>query len=103
MLNETMPLISIIVPAYNIAEYLPRCLDSILNQTYKNLEIIVNADEMLDRGKVEFADIAKEVITRISGKNLKKEGITPENVGGKQFGHILLERQAKLIKEIEEK
>ena len=69
----------------------------------KNLEIIVNADEMLDRGKVEFADIAKEVITRISGKNLKKEGITPESVGGEKFGHILLERQAKLIKEIEEK
>lgn len=69
----------------------------------KNLEIIVNADEMLGRGKVEFADMAKEVMTRISGKNLKKEGITPESVGGEQFGHILLERQAKLIKEYEEK
>ena len=31
-------LISGIIPVYNTAEYLPRCLDSILNNTYKHLE-----------------------------------------------------------------
>ena len=38
------PLISVIVPVYNVAEYLPECVDSIINQTYKNLEIILVDD-----------------------------------------------------------
>lgn len=33
-------LISVIIPVYNVEEYLPRCLDSILRQTYRELEII---------------------------------------------------------------
>ena len=32
--------ISVIVPVYNVEQYLERCVDSIINQTYKNLEII---------------------------------------------------------------
>lgn len=38
------PLISIIVPVYNVEQYLQRCLESIINQTYKNLEIILVDD-----------------------------------------------------------
>ena len=34
-------LISIIIPVYNIEKYLGECLDSILNQTYQNFEIIL--------------------------------------------------------------
>lgn len=38
--NDKIPKVSIIVPVYNTAEFLPACLDSIVNQTYKEIEII---------------------------------------------------------------
>ena len=41
-------LISVIVPVYNVEEYLNGCIDSIVNQTYKNLEIILVDDGSTD-------------------------------------------------------
>ncbi len=41
-------LISVIVPVYGVEKYIHRCIDSILNQTYKNLEIILVNDGSLD-------------------------------------------------------
>ena len=38
------PLISVIVPVYRVEPFLPRCLDSILSQTYRNLEILLVDD-----------------------------------------------------------
>ena len=48
MLNKNNIKISVIVPCYNIREYLPRCIESILAQTYKNLEIILISDGSTD-------------------------------------------------------
>ena len=38
------PLISVIVPIYKVEKYLDRCVESLINQTYKNLEIILVDD-----------------------------------------------------------
>lgn len=45
---EQIPLISVIVPVYNVREYVGKCLESICKQTYKNLEIIVVDDGSTD-------------------------------------------------------
>ena len=44
----TYPLISVIVPVYNTAKYLDKCITSIINQTYANLEIILVDDGSTD-------------------------------------------------------
>lgn len=43
-----MPVISVIVPVYNVEKYLERCLDSIINQTLKDVEIICVNDGSTD-------------------------------------------------------
>ena len=42
------PLVSVIVPVYNVEGYLPRCLSAISEQTYHNLEIILVDDGSTD-------------------------------------------------------
>ena len=44
-----MPKISVIIPVYNVEEYLEQCLDSIINQTFKDLEIICVNDGSTDK------------------------------------------------------
>ncbi|MBR3281299.1 MAG: glycosyltransferase family 2 protein [Clostridia bacterium] len=47
------PLISVMVPCYNTAKYLAKCIESILNQTYKNIELIILSDGSTD-GSVDI-------------------------------------------------
>ena len=52
-------LISVIIPVYNVEKYINKCIDSIINQTYTNLEIILVDDDSPDScGKIwdEYAE-----------------------------------------------
>lgn len=55
-----MDLVSIIVPVYNVENYLKACLDSILNQSYKNLEIILSNDGSRDNSYEICKEYAKK-------------------------------------------
>ena len=46
---ESKPLLSIIVPIYNVEDYLPRCIDSILSQTFTDFELLLVDDGSQDK------------------------------------------------------
>ena len=52
---KNLPLITVIIPVYNIMEYLPRCVRSVTAQTYRNLEILLVDDGSTD-GTGELCD-----------------------------------------------
>ncbi len=66
-------LISVIVPIYNIKEYLSRCVESILAQTYRNLEIILVDDGSTD-GTAELVDELAKRDGRIHVIHQENEG-----------------------------
>ena len=79
-------LISIIVPVYNVEKYLDKCIESILNQTYKNLEIILVDDGSKDNCPKICDDYAVKdnrikVIHKINGglSSARNEGLKVTN------------------------
>ena len=52
--------ITIIVPVYNVEHYLDKCLESLINQTYKNLEIIVINDGSIDNSGIICQEYAQK-------------------------------------------
>ena len=69
-----MSLVSIILPYYDKKEFIKETINSILNQTYQNFEIIIIDDELSDNSK-EILDKVKNLDPRIIIlKNLKNMG-----------------------------
>lgn len=65
--------ISIIIPAYNIGQYIRQCIESVLNQTYSNIEIIIVDDGSKDN--------TKEIIDEYALKDKRIIAIHKENGG----------------------
>ena len=68
------PLVSIIVNCFNGEKFLEDCLNSILNQTYYNFELIIVDDGSIDKtakiGKLFFGIIIQQIIVKKFLKNL---------------------------------
>ena len=86
-------LISVIIPVYNMEKYLKRCLDSVLKQTYSNLEIIVVDDGSIDNsGKIcdEYSkkDNRIKVIHKENGGISDVRNVGIENATGDYIGFV---------------
>lgn len=74
-------LISVIIPVYNVEKFLKKCLDSVINQTYTNLEIIVVDDGSKDKSG-EICDSYKNKDARIKVIHKQNGGLSSaRNVG----------------------
>lgn len=77
-------LISIIIPIYNVEKYLDKCIQTIINQTYKNLEIILVDDGSNDKS-LFICDKYSKKDNRITLIHKNNEGVSiARNVGVKQ-------------------
>jgi len=70
---NTQPTVSVIIPTYNRADFLATSIGSVLNQTFKNLELIVVDDGSTDN--------TKEIVERISARDSRIKYIWQENSG----------------------
>lgn len=90
---KNRPIISIIVPVYNVERYLERCINSILNQTFKNFELILVDDGSTDKSG-EICDSFAGYDKRIRVIHKKNGGLSSaRNVGldvsiGKYIGFV---------------
>ena len=70
-----MAKISVIVPVYNVEVYLDKCVKSIVNQSYRDLEIILVDDGSLDRSS-ELCDMWAQKDRRIRVIHQKNKGLS---------------------------
>lgn len=88
-----LPLISIIIPVYNTEKYVNRCLDSIINQTYKNIDVIIVDDGSTDNAG-KMCDKYAIIDSRIRVFHMVNRGVSAarnfgiENARGKYLTFI---------------
>ncbi len=75
------PRISVIVPVYNVEQYLPRCVESILAQTYENLEILLVDDGTKDNSGA-ICDAYARQDARVKAIHKKNGGLSSARNAG---------------------
>ena len=81
---ERKGLLSVIVPVYKVEPYLRRCIDSIRNQTYKNLQIVLVDDGSPD-GCGAICDEYTKLDDRIIAVHQENEGLSGARNNGLLF------------------
>ncbi len=87
------PLISVIVPVYNIMEYLPRCVASLCRQTYRNLELLLVDDGSTDGtgqlcDRLAAADNRIRVLHKDNGGTSSARNMGIEKARGEFLGFV---------------
>lgn len=92
--------ISVIVPIYNVKEYIGKCIESIINQIYENLEIILVDDGSKD-GSSDICDYYAK-IPQVHVQAVPQAGRAgePRNAGRGQFVWIVGKAAVKLVKRV---
>ena len=90
---ENLPLISVIVPVYKVEQYLDKCISSIVNQTYKNLEIILVNDGSPDNSGAICDDWAEKdgrikVIHKENGGSGKARNVALDIARGRYIAFV---------------
>ena len=80
-----MPKISIIVPVYNVEKYIDKCLKSLVNQTLKDIEIIIVNDGSLDRSEEIIEKYVKDNPTKIKYYEKKNGGLSSARNYGLEY------------------
>lgn len=93
MTERCRPLISIIVPVYNSGKFLQRCIKSIQNQTYENIEIILIDDGSTDSSGEQCEELASEdsrivVRHKINGGQSSARNLGLDIARGKLIGFV---------------
>ncbi len=93
LLKKDYPLIDIIVPVYNTEEYLRDCIDSLISQTYSNLEILIADDCSSDRSLAICREYAKRderirVISCEHGGVSRARNVCLEQIRGDYFTFV---------------
>lgn len=76
---------SIIVPVYNVEKYLRKCLDSIINQTYSDYEVIVVNDGSPDNSGVIIEEYKEKYPNKIKAYNKENGGLSDARNFGMQY------------------